>query len=70
MSPSKRHLDFPSLNPENSPEQSWSESEVEREFIEAIRQYQCASGRMFPTWSEVLDVIRSLGYEKTAAKGC
>ena len=26
--------------------------------------YSQSSGRMFPTWSEVLEVIRSLGYEK------
>jgi hypothetical protein len=38
---------------------------VEREFIEAIQQYQRASGRMFPTWSEVLEVARTLGYERS-----
>jgi len=26
-----------------------------------------SSGRMFPTWSEVLEVIRDLGYEKPSA---
>ena len=63
MSPSKRHVDFPSVNPENSPEQFCSD--VEREFSEAIRQYQRTSGRMFPTWSEVLEVARTLGYERS-----
>ena len=36
-------------------------TELER----AIDQYKRASGRMFPTWSEVLEVVRSLGYAKS-----
>ncbi len=36
------------------------------EFLEAIRQYQKESGRMFPTWSEVLEVAQQLGYRKNA----
>jgi hypothetical protein len=31
-----------------------------------MEEYKKSSGRMFPTWSEVLEVLRSLGYEKTA----
>ena len=31
----------------------------------AIQDYKQQSGRMFPTWSEVLEVLRGLGYEKT-----
>ena len=27
-------------------------------------EYKHKSGRMFPTWSEVLEVLRALGYEK------
>lgn len=38
----------------------------ESEFIGAIRAYQDRTGRKFPAWSEVLDVIRSLGYAKPA----
>ena len=30
----------------------------------AMSEYKQKSGRMFPTWSEVLEVLRSLGYEK------
>ena len=30
----------------------------------AMNEYKHKSGRMFPTWSEVLEVLRSLGYEK------
>lgn len=36
----------------------------ELEFIQAIELYKKTSGRSFPTWSEVLEVARSLGYQK------
>jgi len=36
----------------------------EIEFMNAMDDYKRASGRMFPTCSEVLEVIRNLGYEK------
>lgn len=36
----------------------------EIEFMNALDQYKRASGRMFPTCSEILEVLRSLGYEK------
>ena len=29
-----------------------------------MNEYKHSSGRMFPTWSEVLEVLRGLGYEK------
>jgi hypothetical protein len=38
----------------------------ETEFIQAIRDYQVRSGRKFPCWSEVLGVLKGLGYEKSA----
>ena len=34
----------------------------EREFMIALDKYKRASGRMFPTCSEILEVIRNLGY--------
>jgi len=37
---------------------------AEMEFMQAMQEYKQKSGRMFPTWSEVLEVLRSLGYEK------
>lgn len=40
-------------------------SEAEREFFEAIREYKRSSGRMFPTWSEILEIARGLGYRKS-----
>jgi hypothetical protein len=41
-------------------------SMAELEFMQAIQEYQQKSGRMFPTWSEVLEVVRDLGYQKQA----
>ena len=34
----------------------------EIEFMQALERYKRTSGRMFPTCSEVLEVVRSLGY--------
>jgi hypothetical protein len=39
---------------------------AEREFMQAMQEYKRKSGRMFPTWSEVLEVLQALGYEKAA----
>jgi len=38
----------------------------EIEFMKAMDDYKRRSGRQFPTWSEVLEVIRDLGYRKVA----
>jgi hypothetical protein len=38
----------------------------EIEFMQALDRYKRTSGRMFPTCSEVLEVVRSLGYQRTA----
>lgn len=50
-------------------EREYTRAEVE--FMQAMQDYKRSSGRMFPTWSEVLEVLRGLGYEKptTAAPG-
>ncbi len=39
-------------------------SAAEMEFMQAMQDYKASSGRMFPTWSEVLEVLLDLGYEK------
>lgn len=39
----------------------------EIEFMQALDHYKRTNGRMFPTCSEVLQVLRSLGYERVAA---
>jgi hypothetical protein len=36
----------------------------EIEFMQALDEYKRANGRMFPTCSEILEVVRSLGYER------
>ena len=38
----------------------------EIEFMQALERYKQTSGRMFPTCSEVLEVVRSLGYVQVA----
>jgi hypothetical protein len=43
-------------------ERDYSVEEVE--FMNAMDEYKRTSGRMFPTCSEVLEVIRDLGYVK------
>jgi hypothetical protein len=47
-------------------ERDYSLDEVE--FMKAMDEYKRKSGRMFPTWSEVLEVVRSLGYVKQVAE--
>jgi hypothetical protein len=37
---------------------------AELEVMLAIEEYKKRSGRLFPTWSEILEVIKSLGYTK------
>ncbi len=41
-------------------------SDGECEFMRAMDDYKRKSGRPFPTWSEVLEVVMSLGYRKVA----
>ena len=41
----------------------------ELEFINAINAYKQTHNRSFPTWSEVLHVLRFLGYRKVAPPG-
>jgi hypothetical protein len=46
-------------------ERDYTDDEVE--FMNAMNAYKRTSGRMFPTCSEVLEVIRNLGYVKQHA---
>jgi hypothetical protein len=43
-------------------ERDYSDDEVE--FMSALELYKRTSGRMFPTCSEMLEVLRGLGYQK------
>ena len=46
-------------------ERDYSIEEIE--FMNAMDEYKRKNGRMFPTCSEILEVVQSLGYVKTAA---
>lgn len=39
----------------------------ELEFMQALDRYKQSSGRKFPTCSEILEVVRSLGYQRPLA---
>ena len=41
-------------------------SDEQFEFLMAIDQYKRKNARPFPTWTEVLEVIKALGYRKVA----
>jgi len=43
-------------------ERDYSDDEIE--FMQAMDAYKRANGRMFPTCSEILEVLRDLGYER------
>lgn len=52
----RRHIDPTTC------ERDYSDHEIE--FMRAMDDYKQTSGRMFPTCSEVLEVLRSLGYAR------
>ncbi len=59
--PGRRRTDFA---------RSAEEGEMSSEqflFVTAIDAFKRVNNRPFPTWTEVLEVIRKLGYRKTAA---
>jgi hypothetical protein len=39
------------------------------EFVMAIEEYKRLNSKPFPTWTEVLEVVRYLGYRKVAPMG-
>ena len=41
-------------------------SDEQFEFVMAIDKYKRKNARPFPTWTEVLEVIKALGYRKVA----
>ncbi len=45
-------------------ERDYTPEEVE--FMNAMDRYRREANRPFPTWSEVLEVLKSLGYRKVA----
>ena len=54
----RRHIDPTTCERDYQPE--------ELEFMQAIEQYKRRNGRPFPTCSELLEVVRSLGYVREA----
>jgi hypothetical protein len=46
-------------------EREYTDEEIE--FMKSMDQYKRDNRRPFPTWSEVLEVLRALGYRKVAA---
>jgi hypothetical protein len=54
----RRHVDPTTCERDYGPE--------ELEFMQAVEQYKRRSGRPFPTCSELLEVVRSLGYVRVA----
>ena len=53
-----------SLSQENYPGSDITPDEWE--FIKTVEKYQHAHGRRYPSWREVLNVLKSLGYRKVA----
>jgi hypothetical protein len=43
-------------------ERDYTNDEIE--FMRAMDEYKRKAGRQFPTWSEVLEVIKSMGYKR------
>jgi hypothetical protein len=57
--PRRRQIDPTTCERDYTPE--------EIEFMQAMDAYKRSSGRMFPTCSEVLEVLKALGYAKLSA---
>ncbi len=55
-----------SRKPERKSRFSTAVDEEALEFIKAIEDYKAIKERPFPSWTEVLQVIRAVGYRKVA----
>ena len=53
-------------SPERRAAEEGEMNDEQFEFLMAIDQYKKANQRPFPTWTEVLEVIKALGYRKVA----
>jgi hypothetical protein len=42
-------------------------SDEELEFIKAVNDYKQRYNKPFPTWSEILHILKGLGYEKSGS---
>ena len=53
-------------SPERRAAEEGEMNEEQFDFLMAIDQYKRANQRPFPTWTEVLEVIKAIGYRKVA----
>ena len=60
--PAPRRADRRRMIDPTTCEREYAADEIE--FMQALDRYKRTSGRMFPTCSEILEVVRSLGYAK------
>lgn len=54
------------LTPERKAAEEGYMTDEQFEFLMAVDQYKKENLRPFPTWTEVLEVIKALGYRKVA----
>ena len=59
-----RHPSPSSTGTENFPGADIPAGGDEWEFLKAMERYQRRAGRRYPSWREVLRVLRALGYRK------
>ena len=52
--------------PERKSKFSTAVGEEALDFIKAIEDYKAAKERPFPSWTEVLQIVKSIGYRKVA----
>ncbi|NRA96554.1 MAG: hypothetical protein HRU14_10140 [Planctomycetes bacterium] len=52
--------------PERKSKFSTAVGEEALDFIKAIEDYKAAKERPFPSWTEVLQIVKAIGYRKVA----
>lgn len=43
-------------------------SRDELEFVQAIEKYKKEKGKLYPSWTEILTIVKELGYVQSAQK--
>ncbi len=43
-------------------------SSDELEFVQAIEKYKKEKGKLYPSWTEILTIVKQLGYVQSAQK--
>ena len=43
-------------------------SRDELEFVQAIEKYKKEKGKLYPSWTEILSIVKDLGYVQNAQK--